>query len=222
MTPLFFLIATISIACLIVSNIIAVKIVNLFGLILPAAVLIFPLSYVLGDVLTEVYGYAKARLVIWLGFFANLLVVIFIKVAEILPPASFWVHQSAYSTILGYTPRILFASFIAYLVGKFLNSFTLSKLKIFTKGRWLWIRTITSTFVGQFADSFIFISVAFFGNIPLNALLKMIIIQWLFKVSYETLATPGTYVIVGFLKRKEKKDVYDYQTNFNPLRIFEI
>ncbi len=222
LTPLFFLFTSIFISCLVVSNIIAVKLVKIFTLVLPAAIIVFPITYIFGDVLTEVYGYRRARLVIWLGFFSNLLVVIFIKLGEWLPSAPFWKFQDSYTRILGYTPRLLVASFSAYLIGEFLNSFVLSKIKILTKGRFLWIRTIGSTVVGQLADSTVFITIAFVGEVQLPVLFRIIVTQWMFKVVYEAIATPFTYTVVGFLKKKEKMDVYDYNTNFNPLRIFEI
>ena len=221
-TPFFIFISSFFISSLIVSNIIAVKIVDIFGLILPAAVIVFPITYIFGDILTEVYGYKKARLVIWLGFFSNLIVVLFIKIAEIMPSASFWLKQQAFSNILGYTPRILIASFTAYLIGEFLNSFVLSKIKLFTKGKFLWIRTIGSTIAGQLVDSGMFITIAFIGSIPGEVLLKIIITQWLFKVIYETVATPFTYLVVNFLKKKEKVDSFDKNINYNPLKIFDI
>ena len=222
LTPLFFFISSIFISSLIVSNIIAVKIIDIFGLILPAAVIVFPVTYIFGDILTEVYGYRKARFVIWLGFFSNLIVVLFIKLAEVLPSASFWGKEKAYSAILGYTPRLLIASFLAYLAGELLNSFVLSKMKILTRGKYLWTRTIGSTVVGQLADSGIFITIAFAGTVPWIVLIRMVVVQWLFKVLYETLATPLTYMVVIILKRKEKIDTFDYKTEFNPLKIFDI
>ncbi|HLF89755.1 MAG TPA: queuosine precursor transporter, partial [Anaerolineales bacterium] len=159
----FFPLATaVFVTTLITSNIIAVKLVNIFGLFLPAAVILFPISYIFGDILTEVYGFARARQVIWTGFFCNLVAVIAIRVGGLLPAAPFWTvvgfenpetSQQAYQAILGFTPRLLFASFIAYLVGEFLNSFVLAKLKVRTEGRHLWLRTITSTIVGEGADS---------------------------------------------------------------------
>ena len=215
----FLLSVGVFITLLVTANIMAVKLVDVFGLILPAAVIIFPISYIFGDILTEVYGYRQARRVIWLGFFCNLLAVIAIWLGQILPPASFWDGQAAYERILGYTPRLLVASFLAYLVGEFANSFILAKMKIGTQGRWLWTRTIGSTLVGEGLDSLVFISLAFFGEMPLDALGIAIVTQWLFKTAYETLATPLTYAIVAFLKRKEGLDVYDYDTNFNPLLI---
>jgi uncharacterized integral membrane protein (TIGR00697 family) len=213
----FIVLVAIFVTCLITANIIAVKIINVFGLILPAAIIVFPVSYIVGDVLTEVYGYKQARKVIWLGFFCNLIAVVAIWLGLILPAASFWDGEEAYSRILGYTPRLLLASFIAYLVGEFANSFILAKMKIATQGRWLWMRTIGSTLVGQGFDSIVFITLAFLGIMPLGALLITIVTQWLVKSTYEAIATPLTYLIVGFLKKKEGVDVYDHGTRFNPL-----
>lgn len=213
----FLIVVVTFITCLITANIIAVKIVSIYAFIVPAGVIIFPISYIVGDILTEVYGYRQARRVIWLGFFCNLITVIAIWVGQILPPASFWDGQAAYERILGYTPRLLIASFFAYLVGEFSNAYVLSKMKILTQGRWLWMRTISSTLVGQGFDSVVFIFIAFVGKIPLSGLLISIVTQWLLKSLYESIATPLTYVIVKFLKKQENLDVYDYDTSFNPL-----
>jgi hypothetical protein len=213
----FLLVTSIFITCLITSNIIAVKLVNIFGLILPAGILIFPISYIFGDVLTEVYGYRQARQVIWLGFFCNLIAVVAIWLGQILPAASFWDGQAAYERILGYTPRLLGASFLAYLVGEFANSFVLAKMKIATNGRWLWARTIGSTLVGQGLDSLVFMTLAFIGTIPLTVLAGAIVAQWLSKSVYEAIITPLTYVLVNFLKKREGLDVFDTDTRFNPL-----
>jgi hypothetical protein len=222
------LISGLFVSTLIISNIIAVKLVNIFGLILPAAVVLFPITYIIGDVLTEVYGYSRARQVIWIGFFGNLIAVIAIWLAGLLPAAAFWnagIYSSsddairAYQAILGFTPRLLVASFLAYLAGEFLNSFVLAKLKIRTKGRLLWVRTIGSTIIGQLADSGIFITIAFVGILPHAALLTTILSQWAFKVAYEALATPLTYIVVNSLKRAENIDHFDKHTNFNPLKI---
>ncbi len=212
---------------LIIANIIAVKIVALGPVILSAAILIFPLSYIFGDILTEVYGYARARRVIWIGFGCNLLAVIAIWLSIEIPPAPFWKlgpfdsplsSQQAYQAVFGFTPRILAASFIAYLIGEFLNSFVLAKMKIATRGRHLWLRTIGSTIVGQSADSAVFISFAFYGTMPNLALGELILAQWLVKSAYEALLTPFTYLTVNYLKRAEGEDYYDRQTNFNPLK----
>jgi uncharacterized integral membrane protein (TIGR00697 family) len=218
-SPYFVFITTIFVTCLITANITAVKLIDLVGFVLPAGIIIFPLSYITGDVLTEVYGYSRARRVIWLGFFCNLITVVAIWIGQILPAASFWDGQEAYKRILGFTPRILASSFLAYLVGEFANSFVLAKLKISTKGRRLWLRTIGSTLVGQGLDSLVFITLAFVGTISPSALLLAVVTQWLAKSIYEAAATPITYVVVNFLKRKEKMDFYDYDTRFNPLSI---
>ncbi len=215
---------------LIISNIIAVKLVVIGPWVLPAAVILFPIAYIVGDVLTEVYGYARARRVIWMGFFANLLAVVVIWVGGRLPPAPFWTlgvyatpqeAQHAYDALLGFTPRLLLASFIAYLVGEFLNAYILARLKLKTRGRFLWMRTIGSTLVGQGADSLVFLSIAFWGILPPAALGQAILSQWTFKVLYETLATPVTYWVVNRLKQAEGVDVYDWETDFRPWKLRE-
>ena len=213
----FVFVVAIFITCLITANIAAVKLIEVFRFVLPAGTIIFPISYIFGDVLTEVYGYRQARRVIWLGFFCNFIVVVAIWIGQVLPPASFWDGQKAYERILGYTPRLLVASFLAYLVGEFANSFVLAKMKIATKGRWLWTRTIGSTLVGEGFDSLVFMTLAFAGTMPAGALLSAILTQWLVKSAYEAVVTPLTYIVVNFLKRKEGLDVFDYDTRFNPL-----
>lgn len=217
----FLLIVAVFVTCLITSNIIAVKLINVFGFVLTAGIVIFPISYICGDVLTEVYGYQQARRVIWLGFLCNLIAIGTIWITQLLPPASFWDGQDAYTRILGYTPRLLLASFLAYLVGEFANSFVLAKLKIATRGRFLWTRTIGSTLVGQGLDSLVFVTLAFAGNIPPAGLISAILTQWLAKSLYEAAATPLTYCVVNFLKRQEQVDTYDDNTRFNPLSLWE-
>lgn len=214
----FVTLAALFVTCLLAANILIVKQIVLFGLTLPAAIIIFPLSYILGDALTEVYGYSLARRVIWLGFFCNLLLVAAIWLVGILPAAPVFEAQSAYERILGSTPRFLIASFVAYLAGEFINSFILAKMKVMTKGKWLWTRTITSTLAGQGVDSIIVLSIGFWGVLPFDVLGTMILWHWLIKCAYEALATPLTYCLVGYLKKSEKRDFYDYTTNFNPLR----
>ncbi|PKN30655.1 MAG: transporter [Deltaproteobacteria bacterium HGW-Deltaproteobacteria-21] len=215
----FVIIVAVFITCLITANVIAVKLVDVFGMIMPAAVLIFPVSYIAGDVLTEVYGYHQARRVIWLGFFCNAIVVGAVLLSQVMPPASFWDGQDAYQRILGQTPRILLASFVAYLIGEFANSIVLAKMKIATGGRWLWMRTIGSTMIGQGLDSLVFILIAFSGTIPAGALAAAVFTQWIAKTCYEVIATPLTYGVVGFLKKRERVDVFDRHTRFNPLLI---
>ena len=211
----FVIIAVVFVTCLITANTIAVKVVSIGSFNLPAAIFVFPLSYIFGDILTEVYGYQQARKIIWLGFACNLVFVFFAWVGQILPAASFWEdQQAAYESILGYTPRLLAASFLGYLVGEFVNSFILARMKVMTRGRWLWSRTIGSTVVGQGLDTVIFIVIAFAGTPSFAAL--MILHHWLAKIIIEAAATPLTYRAVNYLKKKESTDTYDYDTNFNP------
>ncbi|MHB1218907.1 MAG: queuosine precursor transporter [Alphaproteobacteria bacterium] len=216
---LFVAVAVTFVACLITANVVSAKLIDVAGFVLPAGIVIFPISYVIGDVLTEVYGYSAARRVIWLGFGANLLFVVAASVAGALPAPGFWQHQGAYDQILGQAPRILAASFLAFLVGEFVNSYVLAKMKIMTQGRWLWTRTIGSTVVGQACDSAIFVTIAFAGKLPTAALLGIIVTQWIAKCLYETAATPLTYLVVRYLKRKEGMDTYDHGTRFNPFAV---
>jgi uncharacterized integral membrane protein (TIGR00697 family) len=225
----FLVIAALFITCLITANIIAVKLITLgvepirhggfqFPGPLPAAIVIFPLSYIFGDILTEVYGYRQARKIIWLGFFCNLIAVIAFWVAGQIPALDSGV-QNAYERIFGSTSRILGASFLAYLVGEFANSFVLAKMKIRTKGRFLWTRTIGSTIVGEGLDALVFIAIAFGGTMPWALIGGIILTHWLVKTGYEVVATPFTYMVVNFLKRKEGVDTYDHDTDFNPFLV---
>ena len=213
---------------LVVSNIIAVKVVSIFGLTLPAAVILFPIAYIIGDVLTEVYGYSHARRSIWIGFGCNLLAVLAIWISGQLPADPNWTAGAfadpqsagqAYQAILGFAPRLLAASFAAYLAGEFLNAFVLAKLKVMTAGRYLWVRTIGSTILGQGIDSALFISLAFAGVLPGAILLSAILAQWAVKTFYEVIATPLTYVVVNHLKRVEGIDALDAGIQFNPLKL---
>lgn len=219
-------IAAVFVTSLVVSNIIAVKLFSVGPVILPAGVIVFPISYIFGDILTEVYGYGRARQVIWLGFGCNLMAVAIIEACIHLPPSSIWhitgtasasASQEVFASVLGFAPRLLLASFVAYLAGEFLNSLVMAKMKITTRGRYLWTRTIGSTLVGQLADSGFFIVVAFTGTIPADALFGLVLSQWVFKSGYEIVATPLTYAIVNFLKKSENQDYFDYGTNFNPI-----
>jgi queuosine precursor transporter len=197
------------VTALVVSNIIAVKLVEVSGRVFPAGLVIFPLSYLLGDVLTEVYGIRAARRVIWLGFACNLLAVGAIQAAIHLPAADFWrENEAAYEHILGTTWRLFLASLAAYVVGELANAYVLAVMKGATGGRWLWTRTIGSTIVGEGLDSAIFITIAFAGTGA--ALANPIVTTWLIKVGWETLATPLTYAVVGYLKRTEGVDAYDF------------
>ncbi len=183
-----------------------------------AGILFFPVSYVLGDVLTEVYGYARARRCIWAGFAALLFMAVMSWVVVALPPASDWGGQAAYESVFGQVPRIVFASMAAFWAGEFVNSLVLAKMKVWTQGRHLWTRTIGSTVVGQGVDSLIFYPLAFYGapDWPVQAMLGVMLSQFVLKVSWEALLTPVTYAVVGWLKRREGIDVYDERTDFSP------
>jgi queuosine precursor transporter len=215
----FIVITALFITCLITANIIIVKQIGIGPIVLPAAIIIFPVSYIISDILTEVYGYGMARKVIWLGFVCNLIMVTAIWLAGLLPAASSFDAQNAYDRILGNAPRFLVASFAAYLVGEFANSYILSRMKIATRGKWLWTRTIGSTIVGEGLDTVIVLSIGFAGVLPLDVLGLMMLAHWVTKVLYEVLATPFTYMAVAYLKRKEGIDYYDYKTDFNPMRL---
>lgn len=204
---------------LILSNITSTKILSLGWFSFDGGTILFPLAYIFGDVLTEVYGYARARRVIWIGFAMNLLMVIVFWIVGKLPPAMDWGNQAAYEAILGVVPRIVAGSLVAYLVGEFLNSFTLAKLKIKTKGRFLWLRAIGSTIVGQFFDTTVFLLIAFAGILPWNLLLVVWISNYIFKILVEVILLPVTYRVVRLLKKKEEVDYFDVNTNFNPLKI---
>jgi uncharacterized integral membrane protein (TIGR00697 family) len=185
-----------------------------------AGVLFFPISYFFGDILTEVYGYARDRRCVWAGFAALVFAAIMSAVIVHLPPADFWRdRQSAVETIFGNTPRIILASIIAFWSGSFVNSYVLAKMKLWTRGRWLWTRTIGSTVCGEFVDSALFYSIAFVGLWTTDQLLTVMITQYVLKSVWEVLATPLTYQIVGFLKRAEQEDYFDRDTNFTPFSL---
>ena len=181
-----------------------------------AGILFFPVSYVIGDVLTEVYGYARARRCIWAGFAALLFMAFMAFVVVALPPAPSWSGQDAYEQVFGQVPRIVFASIAAFWAGEFVNSYVLARMKILTRGRHLWTRTIGSTVVGQAVDSLIFYPLAFYGVWDKATLVVVLLTQWALKVGWEALLTPVTYAVVGFLKRREGIDVYDEGTDFSP------
>ncbi|MCL6611192.1 MAG: queuosine precursor transporter [Peptococcaceae bacterium] len=204
---------------LLLSNTVAVKVTQLGPFYFDGATVLFPLSYIFGDILTEVYGYKRSRVVVWSGFVACIFMAFIYWLVGVLPAAPDWSNQEAYNAILGQTPRIVLASLIAYFCGEFVNSFVLAKMKIFTRGRWLWTRTIGSTVVGQAVDTSLFVTIAFAGMIPPAALLHMVISNYVFKTTYEAVATPFTYAACGALKKAENEDYYDYTTKFNPFAV---
>ena len=210
------IISSIFVAVLLISNTVASKLFSFGPFIFTGAIFIFPISYIFGDILVEVYGYSRSRRIIWTGFFALALMSVIYWLVGLLPPAPSWENQDAYLKILGVVPRIVLASIIGFWGGEFSNAFVMAKMKILTSGKYLWTRTIGSTIFGQGVDTSLFVFIGFFGLIPNSILIITIFSGYLFKVTYEAIATPLTYKIVGFLKEKEKINRFDYKTNFNP------
>ncbi len=205
------------VATLLIANMLDVKLFNAFGLDLPAGIILFPLAYVFGDILTEVYGYAASRRVIWTGFASLLLMAVCIEIANALPPADFWAeHQLAFTETFTQVPRLVAASFIAYFCGEFVNSYTVAKLKVKTGGRGLALRFAASTVFGQLVDTIVFIGVAFTGVMPLRALFSVFLSAWLVKIGWELLALPITLPLVRWIKHIENEDHFDHGTNFSP------
>ncbi len=216
---LFHVSAMVFVATLLISNTIAVKIIQAGVFTLPAGILVFPVSYIFGDILTEVYGYRKSRSVIWWGFFCMAGMSLFYYIATILPPAVFWKDQEPFARLFGFIPRIALSSFIAYLVGEFLNSFVLSKLKIKTEGRHFWLRAVASTIVGQGADSLVFNIAAFAGVFPFTTVLFIAFSGFVLKSLYEVVALPITYKIVAYLKKTEGIDTFDRGISYTPFKL---
>lgn len=214
-----YIVAVVFVTALLVSNLAAVKLFQFGPATFTGGILVFPISYIFGDVLTEVYGYAWTRRVIYAGLFANLFMVAVLSMTIILPPAPGWPLQESFAAIYAMTPRIVAASVVGYWAGEFVNSFVLSRIKVWMGGSRLWVRTISSTVFGQFVDTCLFASIAFAGVIPGSLLVTAILSGWLFKVVYEALATPLTYLVVGKLKRAEGVDHFDRTENYNPFRL---
>ncbi|MDD3804016.1 MAG: queuosine precursor transporter [bacterium] len=215
------IIAGLFVAVLIISNIVSVKILRLGFLTFDGGTIIFPLTYIFGDILTEVFGYEKSRKIIWVGFFSCVLMSLTFFIVGILPSDADWRLQQSYSDILGMVPRIVIASLIAYLFGEFSNSIVLSKMKIKTKGRLLFLRTIASTLVGQIFDTGLFVLIAFAGIYEPKLLISIALSNYIFKVFVEAAMTPVTYLAVNYLKKHEDSDVFDNGISYNPFRLFE-
>lgn len=208
--------------CLIVANIVEQKLISIGPIEATAGLLIFPVSYIINDIIAEVWGYRKARLIIWYGFLMNFLTVIIFRLSIVVPGSENFSHQEAFQLVLGNTERISLASFIAFLIGSFLNAMVMSKMKIFQKGRNFSLRAVVSTLVGEGADSLVFFTIAFVGVIPNVDLMTLILTQTAMKTGYEILVLPLTNVIVKWVKRKEQEDVFDEGISYNPLKINEL
>ncbi len=214
-SKIFIILCAVNITCLLISNIITIKTINILGLIFTAGDILFPITYILNDVFTEVYGFNKSKLIIWLSFFCNLLMVIIFRITILLPVNEAFDMQNELVNILGSTPRILIASFIAFLVGNFANSILMSKIKVKTKGKYLALRTIVSTLIGEGLDTIIFIPIVFIGSLDIRTLSLLIIDTYVLKVLLEVFLTPITYKIVGFIKKKENIDTYDNEQKYS-------
>jgi queuosine precursor transporter len=201
---------------LLVSNLVAQKVCQIGPFAVSGAILLFPVTYIFGDVFTEVYGFAASRRAIWLGFFGTALLYFMGAITIALPPAPGWRNQQAFAVVFGFIPRILAASLVAYWAGEFANSYTMARLKLLTNGSMLWTRTIGSTIVGQAVDTTLVVLLTFAGTVPSSTLRNMILTGYFLKVGYEVLATPLTYFVIHWLKTVEQSDVFDRHENFNP------
>lgn len=221
----FDLILGLFVAILLISNLVSVKAVRIpvpftgWHFSFDGGTLLFPFSYIFADVLTEVYGYERSRRVIWSGFFALFLMASLIWIVGLIPPDPLWKLQGSYQELLMTAPRIALASIVGYFAGEFSNSFILSRMKLWTKGRYLWTRTIGSTIIGEFVDTVLFVLIAFTGVWERSLLVQVLISNYIFKTIYEIVATPLTYAVTGWLKRREAEDHYDYDADYNPFRL---
>ncbi len=213
-SKMFIVLCSLNITCLLISNIITVKTISILGLIFTAGDILFPITYILNDVFTEVYGFNKARFIIWISFFCNLVMVIIFGITIALPVDETFEMQSSLVNILGSTPRILFASFISFLIGNFANSIVLSKMKVKTEGKYLALRTITSTLIGEGLDTILFIPIVFVGTLDLESILFLMIDTYILKVLLEVILTPITYKVVSLIKRKENIDTFDNEVKY--------
>jgi uncharacterized integral membrane protein (TIGR00697 family) len=204
---------------LLISNLSATKLIEFGPIITDGGAILFPLAYIFGDILTEVYGYQYARRAIWTGFAVMLLAVLSFTIVQYLPPAADWPNQEAFESILGFFPRIVFASLVAFLFGEFMNSYVLAKMKLKTQGKYLGGRLVGSTIVGQFVDTIVFALIAFGGILVGWDMVKFILIGWGFKVGVEIIFLPVTYSVVAYLKKSEGVDAFDKKTNFTPLKV---
>ena len=208
--------------CLVAANLLETKVIQIAGITATAGLIVFPVSFIINDCISEVWGFKKARLIIWSGFISNFLVIAFGNLAINLPSAPFWEGEEAFNFVFGLAPRIAFASLLAFLIGSFLNAFVMSKLKLYHKGKYFSIRAVLSTLVGETADSIIFFPIAFAGLIPANELLTMILIQASLKSLYEIIILPITVRFVNYVKKIDGSDVYDNKISYNILKIKDV
>ncbi|MEG1546156.1 MAG: queuosine precursor transporter [Bacteroidaceae bacterium] len=218
----FMLLGILFCVCLVASNLLETKVIQLWGITATAGLIVFPISYIINDCIAEVWGFKKARLIIWSGFAMNFLVIGFSQLAVLLPAAPFWEGEEGFNFVFGMAPRIAVASLTAFLVGSFLNAYVMSRMKLASGGKNFSLRAIVSTLVGESADSLIFFPIAFGGLIPLNELLIMIATQAVLKSLYEVIILPVTIRVVKYIKRIDGSDVYDEHISYNVLKIKDI
>lgn len=218
----FMILGVVFSVCLVAANLLEAKVVQVGPISVTAGLLVFPISYILNDCIAEVWGFRKARLIIWLGFLMNFMVVILGKIAVAMPAAPFWEGEESFNFVFGLAPRIAAASLTAFLVGSFINAFVMSKMKVASKGRHFSARAIVSTLAGEGADSIIFFPLAFLGLMPVTELLKMMLVQVILKTLYEIIILPVTIRVVKYIKRIDNSDVYDENISYNILKIKEI
>lgn len=213
-SKIFMILCALNITCLLISNIITIKTINIVGLVFTAGDILFPITYILNDVFTEVYGYNKSRFIIWISFFCNLLMIIVFQITIALPSSEAFEFQSDLENILGNTPRVLLASFISFLAGNFANAIALSKIKVKTNGKYLALRTIVSTLIGEGLDTIIFVPIVFLGTLDIKTMLFLMFDMYILKVLIEVVFTPITYKVVGFIKKKENIDTFDNEVKY--------
>jgi uncharacterized integral membrane protein (TIGR00697 family) len=222
LSPLYVFFGILFTSCLLISNIISVKLIQVGPWTVTVGIILFPVTYIVNDIVSEIWGYRKARFIIWTGFLMNLLAIIFYSVSVALPASEYWQGQSGFASVLQSTPRLAIASLLAYLTGSFINSMIMSKMKVMSRGKNFSLRAIVSTLFGESCDSLIFITMAFAGTVPFNILLQMMILQVVLKTSYEIVILPVTIRIVKFVREYEKEDVYDEGISYNPFKIAQI
>ena len=223
-SPMFVAMGIVCSVCLVVSNILAVKQfdIHLFGFTVPstAGLIIFPVSYIINDCISEVWGYSRTRFLIWIAFASNFLAVIMFQISVMLTPAPHWVDmQTAYASVLAQTPRIAIASMLAFLTGSFLNAYVMSRMKLRQKGKHFWWRAMASTVIGELADTFFFTCLGFWGVIPTKVVFAIIITETVLKIAFEAVALPITILVVNFIKTKEETDTFDHNISYNPFKL---
>lgn len=221
-SPLYVFFAILFTTCLLISNIVSVKLIQLGSWTVTAGIIVFPLSYIINDVISEIWGYRKARFIIWCGFLMNLTAIMIYSVAVAMPPAGIWEGQEGFAGVLKSTPRLALSSLIAYLAGSFINSFVMSKMKVKSQGRNFSLRAVVSTVFGESVDSVLFITIAFAGTVPFSVLQQMILAQIVLKTLYEILVLPVTVQVVNAVRKYEGADVYDENISYNPFKLAQL